>query len=90
MFGMEMCHYNIDDGYCDAVVRSLRKGILDEQTYTQLKATSNISEFKLVLEDTDYGADIFMNQDASSDFEVTTLRKAMREKLMSEIEFMMG
>ena len=87
MFGFEACSANIDDGYPEALLRSLRKGILDDSIYTQLKSTSNISEFKLVLEDTDYGSDIFLNQDNSSDFEVTTLRKAMKEKLMQEIEF---
>ena len=87
MFGFEACSANIDDGYPEALLRSLRKGILDDSIYTQLKSTSNISEFKLVLEDTDYGSDIFLNQDSSADFEVTTLRKAMKEKLMQEIEF---
>jgi len=45
--------------------------------YTQLKQTSNISEFKLCLEDTDYGADIFAGQE-SQEFEVQVLRKAMK------------
>ena len=61
MFGLEACYANIDEGYPEALLRSLRKGILDDQLYTQLKSTSNITEFKLVLEDTDYGADIFFN-----------------------------
>jgi vacuolar-type H+-ATPase subunit C/Vma6 len=63
MFGFEAAYANIDDGFPEALLRSLRKGILDETVYNQLKSTSNISEFKLVLEDTDYGADIFMSQD---------------------------
>lgn len=61
MFGFEACYANMDDGYPEALLRSLRKGILDENVYSQLKATSNITEFKQVLEDTDYGADIFLN-----------------------------
>lgn len=41
-----------------------------------------------MLEDTDYGSDIFASQDA--DFEVQALRKAMKQKLMQEIFFMAG
>jgi hypothetical protein len=33
MFGMEMVSFNIDDGYPEAIVRSLRKGFLREETY---------------------------------------------------------
>jgi vacuolar-type H+-ATPase subunit C/Vma6 len=55
MLGPEMCYFNVDDGYAEALVRSLRKGFLKEETYNQLKACSNLNEFKLVLDDTDYG-----------------------------------
>ena len=55
MMGLEMCGFNIDDGYPEAICRSLRKGFLKEETYIQLKNCSNLNEFKLVLEDTDYG-----------------------------------
>lgn len=51
-----MISFNMDDGYAEAIVRSLRKGFLKEETYTQLKSCSNLNEFKLVLEDTDYGS----------------------------------
>lgn len=46
----------MDEGYSEAICRSLRKGFLKEETYNQLKSCSNLSEFKLVLEDTDYGS----------------------------------
>jgi HJR/Mrr/RecB family endonuclease len=42
-----------------------------------------------VLEDTDYGSDIFAAQD-SSEFEVQVLRKSMKERLMNEIQHMMA
>jgi len=63
MLGFECLTANMDDGYVEALLRSLRKGFLDDNVYSQLKVTSNIQEFKLVLEDSDYGADIFANQD---------------------------
>ena len=36
-FGAEMTYGNIDDGYADAICKSLRKGILTEVEYASLK-----------------------------------------------------
>lgn len=33
MLGLEMCTMNMDDGYAEAIVRSLRKGFLKEEHY---------------------------------------------------------
>jgi len=55
MLGLEMMTFNFDDAYSEAVCRSLRKGFLRDEQYNQLKSCSNLNEFKLVLEDTDYG-----------------------------------
>jgi vacuolar-type H+-ATPase subunit C/Vma6 len=78
MLGLEAAYVNMDDGFVEAMLRALRKGFLDDNYYSQLKQTSNINEFKLVLEDTDYGAAIFDNQDSNSDFEVALLRRQMK------------
>lgn len=89
--GLEAAYVNMDEGFVEAMLRTLRSGILGEDTYSNLKQVSNISEFKLVLEDSDYGAAIFENQGRDSsagDFEVGLLRRAMKEKLASELEFM--
>ncbi len=56
MLGLEMTFAAMDEGYAESICRSLRKGFLKEETYNQLKSCSNLSEFKLVLEDTDYGS----------------------------------
>ena len=80
---------NIDDGYPEALCRNLRKGFLMDAQYAALKQTSNIGEFRLTLEDTDYGSDIFALQDGN-DFEVQVLRKAMKERVMSELTHIMG
>ena len=55
MLGPEMMFFNVDDGYAEAICRSLRKGFLKEENYHQLKSCQNLAEFKLVLEDSDYG-----------------------------------
>lgn len=57
---MEMLSHNFDNAMPEAVMRSFRKGFLKELEYNQLKQTSNIQEFKLVMEDTDYGSDLFL------------------------------
>lgn len=80
----EMFSYNVDNAYPESLVRSLRKGMLNQQNYESLKTVSNVAEFKLALEDTDYGNDIFAGQEAGA-FEVQGLRRAMKEKLFKEI-----
>lgn len=45
----DMCSFNVHDGYAEGVVRSLRKGILSESTYTILKSTHNLKDFKAVI-----------------------------------------
>ena len=87
MLGLEMCGFNMDDGYPEAICRSLRKGFLKEENYIQLKSCSNLNEFKLVLEDTDYGAYI-VNE--ANPIEIVVLKKRMKEKLMAEIQHMIG
>ena len=56
-----MLYANIKEAVPEAEVRALRKGFLGEAEYSMLKQVNNISEFKIVMEDTDYGSDIFAN-----------------------------
>jgi len=79
-----MMSYNIDDGYPEALCRAMRKGFLLDYHYAMLKQTSTIGEFRIVLEDTDYGADVFAGQEGQ-EFEVQVLRKTMKLKLMEQI-----
>lgn len=82
MLGLEMTGFNVDDGFAESIIRSLRKGFLKEETYIQLKGCSNLNEFKLVLEDTDYGPYI---QAEASPIEIVVLKRKCKEKLMGEI-----
>lgn len=52
-----------------------------------MKACSNLNEFKLVLEDTDYGSYI-VNE--ANPIEIVVLKKRCKEKLMSEITHLIG
>lgn len=80
----EMFSYNVDNAYPESLVRALRKGMLTQQNYESLRTVSNAAEFKLALEDTDYGNDIFAGQEAGA-FESQALRRSMKEKLHKEI-----
>jgi hypothetical protein len=37
----------MDHGFVEAMLRSLRKNILEDNAYQQLKQTSNIQEFRM-------------------------------------------
>lgn len=87
MIGLEMTCFNMDDGYPEAICRSLRKGFLLDEQYIQLKNCSNLNEFKLVLEDTDYNS--YIVQEANP-IEIVILKKRMKEKLMNEIQHMIA
>ena len=82
-----MCSFGIDDGYVEAICRSLRKGFIRDETYLQLKQCSNLQEFKLVLESTDYQSYI-VNE--ANPIEIVVLKKRCKEKLMIEIQHMLG
>lgn len=52
-----------------------------------MKSCSNLNEFKLVLEDTDYGPFFNMDQDLAN-MEIVVLKRKCKDKLMSEIQHM--
>jgi V-type H+-transporting ATPase subunit d len=89
-FGLEMMYANIDEALPEAQIRALRKGFLGESEYSMLKQVSTIQEFRIVMEDTDYGSDIFQNQSDGEQFDVQLLGRAMKERLMDEIQYMIA
>ena len=87
MFGFEMIGSNFDDGYPEACMRALQKGFLREQDYENLKSCNSFDEFKLILDETDYGKYIQM---PDGKIEVNQLKRRMQAKLRDEIEYIMG
>ena len=79
---MDMAYFNIDDGYPEAICRGLRKSFLTEDSYNALKNCQNLTDFKLVLEDTDYNQTIA----AETEIEIAGLKNKCKEKLAKEIE----
>ena len=87
IFGLEMMTLVFDDSYPEAICRSLRKGFIRDETYLQLKSCSNLTEYKLVLEDTDYNSYI---ANEANPLEIVVLKRRCKEKLMNEIQHMIG
>lgn len=87
MFGFEMVGQNFADGYPEACMRALQKSFLREQDYENLKSCNSFDEFKLILDETDYGKYIQM---ADGKIEVNQLKRRMQTKLRDEIEYIMG
>jgi V-type H+-transporting ATPase subunit d len=83
---MDMVYFNVDDGYPEAICRGLRKSFLDGDKYSALKSCQNLSDFKLVLEDTDYNSTIA----AETEIEIASLKNKCKEKLAKEIEHMIA
>ena len=85
----EMMFANMDDAVPEAQCRALRKGFLQKEVYRSLKGNNNMAEFKIVMEETDYGSGIFEGQ-REDRFDVQLLRMNMKKKLMAEIQYLIS
>ena len=54
-----MMFANINDAVPESQIRALRKGFLTKDVYRSLKGNQNMAEFRIVMEETDYGSSIF-------------------------------
>jgi len=92
MFTWEMILGNISSGYSEAACRALQKGFLREEQYNHLIQCSNLSDFKQVLDETDYSKYLVgMNSgmDGKS-LDSIELRQRLYQKLRDEMEYIMG
>lgn len=80
----DLCLFNIQDGYAEALLRGLRKGFLTEMHYGAIKSCSNPRDFKTALMDTDY-ADFVKEWD---ELESVTLKILLKKKLADEIDYL--
>ena len=80
----ELCYFNIQDGYAEALLRGLRKGFLTELHYGALKTCTNSHDFKTALMDTDY-LDFVKEWDEQ---ESVTLKLLLKKKLADEIDYL--
>ena len=87
-FQFEMFSFNYTDGYPEAVVRALKKGLLVGEHYDQLRQASNLSEVHLILQETDYRGYIAEMADPAN-LDVNDLKRRLYNKLRDELEYMM-
>ena len=87
--GFEMNYFNVHDGFPEAVVRALSKSFLVETDYQGLRQAANLSEFHLLLQDSDY-ARYINNMPDPANLDVNDLKRRLYSKLRDEIEYMTG
>lgn len=87
-FGWEMNTGNVDDGYAEACVRALSKSFILREKYEEFIGASDLNEFKVLLEDTDYAK--YINTMDDGNIEPVELKRRMYEKLRDEMEYLMG
>jgi len=80
----ELVNFNIQDGYAEALLRGLRRGILSETNYISLRSCNSVKDIKGVFAGTDY--EDFLKE--FQDEDTTTLKKLLREKLSFEVEYL--
>lgn len=80
--------FNFDDGFPEAVVRALSKSFITKEKYDEFIQASDLNEFKVLLEDTDYSE--YMKKIDDAKIDPIDIKRAMFEKLRDEIEYMMG
>ncbi len=79
-----VCTFNMHDGYAEALLRGLRKGILAEQNYMALRTCTSLKDVKAAFAGTDY-------EDFLKDFkedDITTLKSELKRKLANEVEYL--
>ena len=88
MFGMEMNSFNVDDGFAEATCHALSKGLIKEEKYDQLRNCSNLVDFKMSLDETDYGAYLINSEGHAGPLDVNWLKKRLYQKLKDEIVYL--
>ena len=83
-----MNSFNVDDGYAEATCRALAKGLLKTEDYERLKACNDIKDFKMMLDDSDYGAYLVNNDGGSGQLDVNWLKKRLYQKLKDDMIYL--
>lgn len=80
-----MLFWNVNEGYTEALVRTLKKSFLDEDDYIALKNANNMTDFKTVLEQTDY-EDVI--QAEPSPIQEQRIKTLLKQKLADDIQYL--
>jgi len=79
----DLCFFNIQDGYAEAILRGFRKSFLNLQNYELLRGCKDLKELKAILMDTDY-ADFIKEWNES---DTVSLKMCLKKKLSDEIDY---
>lgn len=82
---MEMSLFNINHGFCEAIVRGLRSGFLTPEDYRRIGSSDTLEDVRSGLEESDYGNFL---QDEPSPLLVSTISKKCYEKLSDEFNYL--
>ena len=88
MLGLEMNTFNFTDGYPEAIVRALSKGLLKHDDYDALCMCNSLEEFRIQMEETDYKG--YLIQTESGNLDITWFKKKLYTKLRDELQYIMG
>jgi V-type H+-transporting ATPase subunit d len=80
----EMLFWNVNEGYTEALVRTMKKSFLEEEDYMALKNSTNMNDFKTALEATDYEEII---QAEPSPISSARLQTLLKQKLADDIQY---
>jgi V-type H+-transporting ATPase subunit d len=81
---MELSFFNVNHGFCEAVVRGLRSGFLTPEDYRRFGTSDTLEDMRSAMEETDYGTFL---QDEPSPLLVSTISKKCYEKLADEFRY---
>mmetsp|Transcript_122906 Transcript_122906/g.358729 ORF Transcript_122906/g.358729 Transcript_122906/m.358729 type:complete len:393 (-) Transcript_122906:170-1348(-) len=81
---MELSGFNVNHGFCEALVRGLRCGFLGIEDYRRLGTSDTLEDMRSALEETDYGTFL---QDEPSPLQVSTISRKCYEKLVDEFRY---
>lgn len=76
--------FNMQDGFCEAVCRGMKKGFISEKEYVHLKSAKNLEDVRLNLQETDYGqflADV-------SELSTASFKEKAEAKFAKEFQYM--
>jgi len=82
---MELAGFNVNHGFCEALVRGLRCGFLSPEDYRRLGTSDTIEDLRSALEETDYGTFL---QDEPSPLLISTVSRKCYEKLADEFRYL--
>lgn len=80
---MELLTFNVDDGYTEALLRGMRASFLRKEDYDAMRDCTDLADFKMVLESSDYLA---FFQSETGTMAAATIKAKMQEKLARELE----